>query len=154
MRNLHVCNPDNPLDCYLLLKKFQSMCDLRQTRFYCYCLTTAYLNKQIEQFGNINYYLNISNPVGTNSIGKWCKMLAKHAGVIDWEKCTNHTFCMYGITNNANNAAIPVQEGMVLSHHRCMKSYIGYARSNSDSEMLCLEAICTYNCRINKVLGG
>ena len=98
VRNIHVCDPLDPLDPYVLLSKYKEMCAPDQERFYCYCLRKLKLERQVEKYGEINFFSNKKNAIGRNVIQKLCKTLAWCAGVEEWEKCTNHTFRMYGIT--------------------------------------------------------
>ena len=80
-------------------------------------------------------FSNEKNAIGRNVIQKWCKTLAKRAGVEEWDKCTNHTFRMYGITQQATQTDIPLQERMGLSRHKSTQAYLGYCRASSESEM-------------------
>ena len=78
-------------------------------------------------------------------IAKWCKTLAKRAGVEEWEKCTNHTFRMYGITLLANNCEVPLQDRMSLARHKSTKAHMLYCRSNNESEIKRIQATRQYN---------
>ena len=117
------------------------MCVSDQERFYCYQLTKLQLERQVEKYSEIKFFSNKLNAIGRNVIQKWCKTLAKRAGVEEWDKCTNHTFRMYGITQQATQPDIPLQERVGLSRHKSAQKYLGYCRAGSKSEMKQLMAI-------------
>ena len=129
----------------MLISKYKEMCLPDQERFYCYRLTKLQLEKQVEKYGEIKFFSNEKNAIGRNVIQTWCKKLAKRAGIEEWEKCTNHTFRMYGITQQATQTDIPLQERMGLSRHKSTQAYLGYCRASSKSEMKQIMAIRQHN---------
>ena len=154
VRKIRICDPVDPLDCYILLQKYKKICDPDQQRFYCYRLSSAQMQQQILKFGELRYQSNILSPVGANLIGRWCKILATKAGVENPEKCTNHSFRAYGITQNATNPAVPIQEGMALSGHQSAHLYLTYARNTPESEQQRLQGMRRFNRELNGVLGN
>ena len=141
VRNIHVCDPRDPIDLYLLLQKYIKMVDPRQTRFYCYPVSNKKINYQMQMFGGIQVHSNPCRPVGKNAIATFCKYLAKRTGVLDWGVCTNHSWRAYGITQHGANKNITLSEGMSLSRHISTTSYAGYVRCDPSTERNRLEGI-------------
>ena len=151
VRNIHVCDPDDFLDLYILMMKYKEMCDPTQDRFYCKKLSGLQLQKHAEKFRTIKYQSNKNLPIGYNTLSKWGQELAKKCGVEDWKKCTNHGFRSYAITENANNPHISLPEGMALSRHKTTQAYLTYTRCTDASEIARIQAIEEHNRKINKI---
>ena len=94
--------------------------------------------------------MNPKRPIGQNSIGTFCKLLARRAGIIDWFICRNHSWRAYGITQHAKNPHVSFAEGINPSRHKHSNTYVGYIGNGDDSENRRVEAIRDQNAKPRK----
>ena len=84
VRNIHICDADDPMDLYILLCKYRKICPPEEDRFYCYPLSPLLQKEVMNIFpgvSDVNLILsNRNRPIGKNIINGFCKDLAKSTG--------------------------------------------------------------------------
>ena len=84
---------------------------------------------------------NSNRPIRRNTVNGFCKELAKDCHVIQWNKCTNHSFWQYGISKLHSLPKISKAESMALTWHKSVEAHRTYICGTNDTGMHCMESL-------------
>ena len=124
-------------------------CVLLNKVFYCYYLNLVMYKDVWTTFPGVEDAIiicsNHNKPIWKNRVNIVCKKLTKICNINEWKKCTNHSLCQYGMSENHSLPGISMAESMPLARHKSANAHRVYIFATNNIEILGMATLHDWN---------